>query len=173
MPANPVHRSLSGAADGSMRYQWLQAIFSDDPRIRVVDWEIRRGCPTASIETLRQFAQEMPDETPWLMLGADTWAELPSWREYPEHLELCNIAVFARHGIDMAMLADWKNVDIDKAAGCRDAGHVVRVEVELPDISATTIRAACSRGVIPDGMIPNEIKAQVIDKYRACEAGAA
>ncbi|HKI61693.1 MAG TPA: nicotinate (nicotinamide) nucleotide adenylyltransferase [Mariprofundaceae bacterium] len=165
VPALPVHRQLSGCADADTRLRWLQAMFAGDARIRAVDWEIRRARPTASVETLREFRLHMPDSIPWLMLGADAWAGLESWREYPEHLGLCNIAVFARQGVVTASLPDWRPVGIERAGDCESAGHVVFVETDLPEVSASGIRDACSLGLPLNGMIPGSIEAEVRQQY--------
>ncbi|MDX8407870.1 MAG: nicotinate-nicotinamide nucleotide adenylyltransferase [Mariprofundaceae bacterium] len=165
LPAWPVHRQLSGCADADQRLRWLTAMFADEPRVRVLDREIRKGRPTPSIETLREFAAERTGEIPWLMLGADAWAGLPDWREYPAHRKLCNIVMFARQGSPMVDVPGWQRVGLKDASGCRTPGHVLRLDVNLPDVSATEIRAACSQGRIPDGMIPDIILADVKDLY--------
>jgi len=165
LPAWPVHRELSGCADAEQRLRWLRTMFADEPRVRVLDREVRKGRPTPSIETLREFACEKPGEVPWLMLGSDVWAGLPHWREYPAHLDLCNIAMFARQGSPVVDVPGWQRVDAKEARACRMPGHVLRLDVNLPDVSATDIRVACSQGSIPDGMIPDAILAGVKDLY--------
>jgi nicotinate-nucleotide adenylyltransferase len=165
IPAVPVHRQLSGCADAKTRMRWLQAMFEGDARIRVIDWEIRRGRPTASIETLRDFRSHMPDTVPWLMLGADAWAGLPAWREYPAHLGLCNMAVFSRQGVAKTRIPDWLPIGIEQVKSCKSAGHVVFIEAELPEVSASGIRDACSLGLHLNGMIPDAIEAEVRQQY--------
>ncbi len=165
IPAMPVHRVLSGCADSGQRLHWLAMIFADEPKVRVLDREVQKGRPTASIETLREFADERPGEIPWLMLGADAWAGLPDWREYPAHLHLCNVAVFARQGSSVADVEGWQTVDVNDTTACDTPGHVLRLDVRLPDVSATGIRDACSRGQSLDGMIPDVIRAEVKALY--------
>jgi len=165
VPAVPVHRLLSGCADADMRMRWMQAMFEGDEQIRVLDWEIRRARPTASIETLREFRLHMPDTIPWLILGADAWAGLPAWREYPAHLGLCNIAVFARRGVELVSLPDWQPIDVDQIRAYTTPGHVAFVEADLPEVSASGIREACSQGLHLNGMIPDAIEAEVRQQY--------
>ena len=167
IPALPVHRRLSGAADGEMRYGWLQRLFADEARVRVWDAEIRRGRPTPMIETLRQFADEQ-GVVPWLMLGADAWAGLPDWVGYPAHQGLCNVAVFARRVPNMESppaLPGWQQLDMQDCLQQRQPGHMVYVPVSLPDISATELRRdLATAGRLAD-CIPALIRREVQTAY--------
>jgi len=167
IPAQPVHRQLSGCADAGTRMHWLETMFSDDARIRVLDWEIRRDRPTPGVETLRDFTLHMQGTLPWLMLGADAWAGLPDWREYPAHLGLCNIAVFARHGVGRVEHRDWKKIGLEQMPSCSTPGHVAYVEAALPDVSASDIRAACLQGLPLQGLVPASILSGVRQQYGA------
>ncbi len=114
IPALPVHRDLSGCADGKTRLRWLEMIFRSNCRVKVLDWEIRRERPTAMVETLREFADKLT-MVPWLMLGEDAWTGLADWQEYPAHQKLCNVAVFARQSVtakSMSGLSGWKQIEM-------------------------------------------------------------
>jgi len=168
IPALPVHRALSGCADGQTRFDWLRQMFAEEPRVQVVDWEISRQQPTPAIETLRQFHHMYPDTTPWLMMGADAWSGLPSWREYPAHRKLCNVAVFARRGM-ASETADchpgWRHLDVKHGLGCNGPGHQAYVQVALPDISATALRRDAMQGVGLTGRVPDIICRQIEQAY--------
>ena len=167
IPALPVHRRLSGRADGERRLDWLERMFADEPRVRVWDAEIRRGRPTAMVETLRQFAAERA-VIPWLMLGADAWAGLPGWVEYPAHRGLCNLAVFARRGVSVeALLAPegWRQVGLKECRQIERPGHLVFVPVELPEISATALRADLAAEARLADRIPATIRREVLQAY--------
>lgn len=170
IPALPVHRELSGKADAATRLRWLEMIFSDNERVRVLDWEIRRGRPTAMVETLREFADRQT-VVPWLMLGADAWAGLAGWQKYPAHQGLCNVAVFARQGIDQACvpLPGWKQAGIEHWRKCENSGHVLYLAVELPDISATALRRDIMQIEELADSIPPEIYSEVQKAYTGLE----
>lgn len=145
IPALPVHRQLSGCADGFTRLGWLEKIFAGQPRVKVVDWEVTRQQPTPAVDTLRRFRVNYPDLTPWLLLGVDAWVGLESWREYPAHRMLCNVAVFARQGLENIPAHEgWQQVE--RSDACVTPGHWCFVDVTLPDISATLIREYAEQG---------------------------
>jgi len=145
IPALPVHRELSGFADGSKRLLWLQTIFASQTCVKVLDWEVSRQQPTPAVDTLRRFHAEYAGITPWLLLGADAWAGLESWREYPVHRMLCNVAVFARQGLEKIPAHDgWR--EVERADACMTPGHWCFVDVALPEVSATLIRESAVQG---------------------------
>jgi len=169
IPALPVHRTLSGFADAGMRLDWLRQMFSGQPQAQVLDWEIRRQRPTPAIETLRQFHQMYPDTIPWLMMGADTWAGLPGWREYPTHHELCNVAVFARPGIALETVCGhdgWQQTDLNDGLNYQTSGSWVYIQADLPDIAATTLRRDAGCGKTLQGRVPESIRAAVEAAYQ-------
>jgi len=169
----PVHRELSGRASGDRRLAWLAAMFAGDSRVRVLDWELRRDMPTPTIETLRRMHREHPGVVPLWLIGMDAFAALESWVEYPAHRELCNMAVFTRKGAARAAVPPaWTECDI------RDwheqapvtAGHVVMVEAELPDVSATEVRRRAVAGESLAGMVDESIRLQV-ERFYGPQAG--
>ena len=169
IPALPVHRALSGLADAGMRRNWLKRMFSDQPRVQVLDWEIRRGRSTPAIETLRQFHHMYPHTIPWLMMGADAWAGLPTWREYPAHCELCNVLVFARSGTALETVCGhdgWQQTDPDDWLNCRSPGRWAYVQADLPDISATGLRRDAGLGVTLQEHVPECIRPAVEAAYK-------
>lgn len=167
IPALPVHRQLSGHADGETRLEWLERMFESEPRVRVWDAEIRRGRPTPMVETLRQFGAEQ-GVVPWLMLGADAYAGLPGWVEYPAHRQLCNLAVFARQGVNLEALpalAEWQRVELSNWREAQGPGHQLFVPAELPDISATALRRDLEAKARLADCVPAVIRQEVLQAY--------
>ncbi len=173
IPALPVHRELSGLADARTRFEWLVQIFENQPCVQVLDWEISRQQPTPAIKTLRQFHQMYAQTTPWLMMGADTWAGLPTWREYPAHRDLCNVAVFARRGIALETVCahnGWRRVDINDGLDCHQldchqSGCWAYIPADLPDISATSVRHDAQQGISLTGKVPEVVRKKIEQAY--------
>ncbi|WP_051938397.1 nicotinate (nicotinamide) nucleotide adenylyltransferase [Ghiorsea bivora] len=135
----PVHRQLSGKASPKQRLSWLSTIFADEPRVRIVDWEVNHTKPSPAIATLRRFQAENPNIIPIWLMGLDSFLDMPNWVEYPEHQKLCNLAVFQRENIKKTVeTMGWKGTSTLNHR--LDAGHVIFINQTLPDISATQIR---------------------------------
>lgn len=162
----PVHRQLSGQADPERRLGWMRRIFAAEPRVQVIDWEVRQAGPVSSLQTLQWLGADHPEVLPLWLMGADAFAGLPTWKGYPEHRHYCNVAVFARAGEPMPGAQGWQACEAKAAAGLQSPGHVVRVDAELPDISATRLRQALASGQMPQGWLPAPVAAEVAAAYR-------
>jgi len=168
LPAMPVHRELSGMADGRMRLEWLQQIFVKMPEVRVLDWEVVQHRPVPAVATLRRFRQQFPEAVAWLMLGADAWAGLESWQEYPAHTDLCNVAVFARRGVtpDMCIVPQgWQRLPLQEWRDYGGTGRWCYIPADLPDISATEIRRRIEQGQALTNLVPQVICDEVEQNY--------
>jgi len=163
----PVHRTLSGHATPEQRRGWMQSIFSDNERVKVLDWEVASNEPTPTIVTLRRFVAELPQQRAVWLLGADAFAGMDGWVEYPEHSGLCDVAVFGRVACSAVSaaaafrpqsLVDWLASPV--ACGCR-----VDVDVLLPDVSATSIRRAAEKRESLSGMVPECIRRDIEQTY--------
>lgn len=93
----PPHRALP-AAPALDRYAMVALATSDNADFAASDVEIRRSGPSYTVETLEAIRAEHPGSELVLVVGADTFAEMGSWRE-PERLRaLCQVAVVGRAG---------------------------------------------------------------------------
>jgi len=177
IPALPVHRVLSGHADGATRIRWLQQVFEKDAKVKVIDWEVRQSEPTPMVDTLRRFKREYPNIVPWLMLGTDAWQGLPSWCEYPKHQSLCNVVVFARQNIALkrempdrrsarrSLHVGWQQVPVGRWSDCMTPGHHCDLSVVLPDISATIIREKAHLGLSLTDLVPKVLRSEIKRRY--------
>lgn len=165
----PVHRELSGQADAPTRMAWAEAVFSDMPKVQVKDWEISSSRPVAAIDTLKQFRGLHPGVTPVWLCGADSFASMGSWIDYPEHQHQCNVAVFSRAGEPAIVpLPGWKPITMEDWIGQGrqiGAGHLIALDGSLPDVSATVIRNRALRGESLSGLINSRICKEVEALY--------
>jgi len=167
----PVHRELSGRVTAKQRLAWMGALFAGKPHVSVWDWEVRRRQPTATIDTLQQLAESEPDARILLLLGGDALAGMERWRGYPRHQALCDVAVFMRQGVPRPRLAGWQEIS---AAAWREepgCGRVIYLDVELPDVSATGLRARLESGKAIPPELPGPVADEVAAAYRLAEMG--
>ena len=162
----PVHRNLSGLADPDQRLQWLQTLFAAEPRVRVWDWEVRRQQATPTLETLKQLHGVEPDSSILLLLGADAFAGMQSWRGYPEHRDYCDVAIFSRRGCARPELPEWSEITADEWPDRMGKGRAFYVDVMLPDISATDLRGRLAAELPVDAYIPASIEQGVRTAYQ-------
>ena len=98
LPAgNPWQKHpLTPASD---RVRMLELAVAGKSRFVVNLCEIHRTGPTYTVDTLRQIRQEQGPEIPLvLILGADQWENLQTWKDWQLFLDYADIAVSTRDG---------------------------------------------------------------------------
>ena len=104
IPANvsPFKTAGTTAAERSPVYEWtdhpalLRAVFAAEPKCEVDDRELRRGGVSYAIDTVREIAAENPGSRLYFLIGEDSVAGLPRWKNYGELKELCEFVTFPR-----------------------------------------------------------------------------
>jgi nicotinate-nucleotide adenylyltransferase len=129
------HKPAGPIASEADRLAMLRLATADEPGLRVASLEIDRGGVSYTVETLRAVAEERPGAELYLLMGADTLADLSNWREPEEVRRLATPLVVHRPGEAMP-----------EAEGI----HVV----EMPgmEISSSEIRRRVAKGESIEGM---------------------
>jgi nicotinate-nucleotide adenylyltransferase len=99
--AVPPHRSapLSHAED---RLAMARLATASHPQFEVWDLELRREGPSYTVDTVAALVGERPCDSFVLLVGADTFPEMPSWREPERLFSLVEVAVAERPGAPAA-----------------------------------------------------------------------
>ena len=85
-------------APAEMRLRMLRLALAGEMRYEVDDQEIRRGGPSYTIETVRDYRQRYPKATLFYIIGADHVPLLQKWRAADELAALVEFLVVPRPG---------------------------------------------------------------------------
>lgn len=165
----PVHRELTPHVDAATRLKWVKVMFEEYDNVRILDWEVSQSSPVAAVTTLRRFCEEVQGSVPLWICGADSYAGMPSWIEYPAHRGLCNVALFSRVGEPEPRLHEgWLRLSVEqwRTSEGFGPGHVIAVDAALPAVSATMVREAAGRGESLEGLVNSRISKEVGESYR-------
>jgi len=80
------------------RLRLLRLALAGETAIEVDEQEIRRGAPSYSIDTVRDYVRRFPDAELFYLIGADQTAQLRLWREAGELARLVQFLVIPRPG---------------------------------------------------------------------------
>jgi nicotinate-nucleotide adenylyltransferase len=140
----PPHRELpsSSAID---RYAMTALATAGHPRFTVSDAELRREGPSYTVDTVAGLRRESPEALVFVIVGSDTFPEMPTWKEHGRLLELCTVAVVARPGESPA------------DGGAAPPRGVARVEGPGLAISASAIRARARQGESIRYLVPDAV----------------
>ena len=93
--ANPWQKTRVSAAE--KRLGLLQAALEGEPLLRINPIELLREGPTYTIDTLKALREEIGPSVPLvLILGADQWNNLQTWKDWAAFPSYCHLAVANR-----------------------------------------------------------------------------
>ena len=165
MPANvPPHRAPP-VANAARRVALLEAALAGQSRLQLDARELRRDQPSYTIDTLRELRIEEGQTRPLILLvGADAFAELASWREWRGLFELAHFAVLTRPGHggcrgELAAEIAARRVNTPEALRTKPHGNVLDLDVTHLEISASMVRALLAAGREPRWLVPEALLA--------------
>ena len=172
------HKPDSKPTSGYHRYAMLCLATEDEPRIRVSDMELATGEKRYTIDTLAQLKTEHPGDALFFVMGADSWADILTWRRWEEVLLATNHIVVTRPGYQIttdhvsdavrARIADLRGGGRDHqiASEWQGGERIFLTDAVNFDVSATEIRDDVRADAVLDRTddVPAEV-AKYIEKY--------
>lgn len=125
-------------APAAARAEMLDLAVTADRRFVVDRRELQREGTSYMVETLRSLREDFPRDQLFLLVGADAAQDLPAWREAAALPGLADIVVHTRPGAAVPALP-WP---------------AQRLDVTVPDVTATAVREAVGAGRPIDGVVP-------------------
>lgn len=92
------HKKRKKPASAYDRYAMLCLLTENEPKIRVSKMEIEMPERPFSVETLTTLKEKLPDAEIFFVMGADSWMDITTWREWEKVLSLSNHIVVTRPG---------------------------------------------------------------------------
>ena len=178
MPAaDPPHRAPPGA-NAQARVAMLQLAIADEPRLLLDRRELERGGRSWSIDTVRGLRAQLGDDAPIaLLVGADSFIGLPTWKAWRALLDATHFVVAERPGnpLDDAMPAELAEAmagrwtDSVDELGQSPSGRVLRLRQPLHAHSATDLRRRVASGLPWRHLLPPRVADYVVanDLYGA------
>jgi nicotinate-nucleotide adenylyltransferase len=119
---------------------------ADESRFKIETCELDRSGPSYTIDTVRELsAIEAAD---WfIVIGQDQYANLHTWRDWPELLQRVTLAVASRHGETPQASAEVM----------AQQHRVVALPLPRMDVSASTIRQNIAEGRDYTDMVPEAV----------------
>jgi nicotinate-nucleotide adenylyltransferase len=158
--ANPPHKPRRAQASPWARFAMVELALLGHERLFASAHELTLDRPAYTVETLEHFRRELPDADLYLIVGGDSFADLPHWVRFREIPRLAQIVVLARPGWDL----DAARLDPEMAALARSDRVSLLGQPEV-GVSSTQIRSLLAAGEpLPVGAVP-EMVVRYIAKY--------
>jgi nicotinate-nucleotide adenylyltransferase len=164
----PPHRTPP-VASAYHRFAMAALAVNGVPELAVSDEELCAPGPSFTADTLtRLHARGLEPSQIFFITGADAFAEIATWRRYPEVLDLAQFVVISRPGFaatalpeQMPALAARMTTGSRGSAAAADAS-IFLVDAATRDISSTHIRARLARGETASRLVPDLVEAHIV-----------
>lgn len=133
--------------------RWAMVCLATAPHacFEPLDVEINRPGLSYTIDTVEALRQMRPGDELALIVGSDTLAEMPSWKDPDRLVSLCRVAVVERPGA------------VAKS-GVPLPAWAERVSGPALDISATMIRQRVAQGLSVRHLVPDAVADHIVKR---------
>jgi nicotinate-nucleotide adenylyltransferase len=153
--AQPPHKRAAAVTAAAVRVRMLELAVAQDRRFGIDRLELERGGASYTVDTLRALHGAQPGVQLTLLVGADQYAEFPTWREPDEIRRLARLAVLMRGG---ASGAEAESSGSWRPSVSEMAGGVLSVAVTRIDISSTAVRRRVAEGLPIRYLVPPAVE---------------
>ena len=154
--ARPPHKLEAVISDAKQRTEMIEFAISGNPGFRVSKIELERSGPSFTYLTLEQLKSEDALRELFLLIGADSVRDLPTWRNPERILELATVVAVNR--------GEQPHPDIlplgELAKGVVEP-KLLTVTMPAIDISATEIRQRVREGRSIRYQVPRAVEVYI------------
>ena len=155
----PPHRALEPRASVYHRFAMTAIAANGCEGMQASDLELRREGPSYTALTLEALQRDdiLPAQL-FFIIGADAFAEIATWYDYPRVLTLANFAVVSRPGAPL--IPNPQPLTPGSAPTA-----ILHVNASTPDVSSTDIRRRVAGGESIESLVPPGV-AEHIRRHR-------
>ncbi len=134
------------------RLQMLRLAIADKPYFKLSSIEIERTGPSYTVDTITELRDKLgSDDELFFILGWDSLAELPQWREPSRLIKMCYLVAVPRPGYPRPKL---KALEVIIRGLSQRVMLMKKPEI---DISASAIRERVARGLSIRHLVPEPV----------------
>jgi nicotinate-nucleotide adenylyltransferase len=148
-----LDRSITSAVH---RVEMVRRAIADNPHFKLSTLEVERAGPSYTVDTLTMLQKQLGSEVSlFFILGRDTLAELPLWKEPKKLVQLCRLVVAPRLGSkDLRHLKTEVPALLDK---------VIQLDMPVIGISSSEIRQRIAQGLPIRYLVPPEVEEYITE----------
>jgi nicotinate-nucleotide adenylyltransferase len=145
-PQNPLKPS-NGLLNEFHRLYLIQLSIENEPGLKVTDIEFRLPRPSYTVDTLTYLGEKYPQHQFSVIMGSDSFENLPRWKNYQHILQHYPIYVYKRPGHEVTTTFDGAQVTI--------------LQAPMLEISATHIRNTIKEGKSIRYLVPDKVAEEI------------
>ncbi len=155
----PWLKAASPVSPAEARLQMVRLAVSSNPFFRVSDMEVARQGPSYTVDTLQALHEELGVGAElYFIIGFDSLADLPRWKEPQRILQQCTLVLFPRPGQAMSLLDETERT----LPGVKAKARVM--EGPVMGISSTEIRHRVAEGLSVRYLVPADVEQFIAER---------
>lgn len=140
------------------RVEMVGRAIADNPYFKLCTLEVERPGPSYTVDTLRLLGEQQGAEASFFfILGRDTLADLPLWKEPDKLVQMCRFVVARRLG----STADLKSLEAS-VPGVLDT--IIQLDMPVIEISSTRIRQRRAQGLSIRYLVPDQVGKYIVEQ---------
>lgn len=156
--AKPPHKPGRSLAPPLARYVMVELALLHEEGLEASPHELTLERPAYTIETLEHFRRELPAAELFLLIGGDSFVDLPHWVRWREIPQVARLVVLARPGWELATAPP-------EVAALARTDRVILLRQQPVDVSSTRLRELLASGLpLPTGLVP-DLVVRYVYKY--------
>jgi nicotinate-nucleotide adenylyltransferase len=169
VPASvPPHRPQSPVASAYHRFAMVALAVNGIDRLEASDLELGEASPSYTADTLaRVLAGGLTASQIFFITGVDAFAEIATWRHYPQVLDLTNFVVVSRPGFALGLLRDrlpalaGRMRDARTFDGAGAETSILLIDAKTADVSSSAVRDRLRHGAPLTGLVPAAVDVHI------------
>jgi len=153
----PLLKPDRSITPSDQRVEMVRRAIADNPHFKLCTIEAERPGPSYTVDTLMMLREQLGSEVGlFFILGRDTLAELPSWKEPKKLTQLCRLVVAPRLGSK-----DLRHLETEMP-GLLD--KIIQLDMPVIEISSSGIRQRIARGLPIRYLVPSGVEKYISEQ---------
>jgi len=152
----PWQKNDQPISSAEHRLQMLRLALADKPNFKLSTIEVERAGPSYTVDTIAELRSQLGTEDElFFIVGWDSLAGLPRWREPSRLVELCSLVVVPRPGYVPPELKALEGLipGLSRSLTLLDEPEI--------DVSASAIRQRVAEGLSISGLVPEAVEVYI------------
>ena len=144
------------------RVEMVRRAIANNSCFSLCTLEIERTGPSYTVDTLLSLREQLGAEANFFfILGRDTLADLPLWKEPNRLIQMCRLVVVPRLGTSV-------DLDYIEEAIPGIKNNIIQLDMPVIEISSSGIRQRVAQGLSIRYLVPAEVEEYIVEQKLYC-----
>lgn len=147
------------------RLEMLSLATKDYPNFAVDSQEISQNSNSYTINSLKNISKHHPQQPIVLLMGTDSFTQLPSWKDYEQLSQYCHIAICSRPHYQLPSSHNFRITEQVSDLSATSCGLAYLLNQPMIGVSSGAIRAKIKHKQKLNNLLPNAVIQYLYPKF--------